>query len=111
MINRKKEKITIYGSSWNKVKREKVYVVIWQPTQPFIFTATTMAGMEGEMSFLMIALHALSTPTPNKHFVATNNNNINNNNSNNNNNNNSDDNNNNDNNNIYIYIYIYIYYA
>ena len=89
-------------------EKRKVYVVIWQPTQPFIFTATTMAGMEGEMNFLMIVLHALSTPTPNKHFVAIINNNNNNNNSNNSNNNRDDNNNNNNNNNIYMCIYIYI---
>ena len=61
MINRKKEKITVQGSSSNKVKGEKVYVVIWKPTQSFIFTVTTMAGIDWEMKFLTIALH---TPYP-----------------------------------------------
>ena len=78
----RKGKITVQGSSWDKEKREKVYIVIRKLIQPFIFTVTTVARMEGEMNFLMIALHAPSMPTPNKHFVAVNNNNNNNNNNN-----------------------------
>ena len=52
VINRKKEAVTVQGSSWKIVKREKVCEVIWKPTQPFIFTLTAMAGMEGETTFL-----------------------------------------------------------
>ena len=43
-----------YSSRWNKVKREKIYEAVWKPTQRFIFTVTTMAGLEGEMNFLTI---------------------------------------------------------
>ena len=53
MINRKKEKITVQGINRNSEK-EKFYVVIWKPTQHFIFTVTTMAGMEGAIDFLTI---------------------------------------------------------
>ena len=52
MINRKKEEITVQGSSCEKAKREKVCEVIWKPIQPFIFTVTTMARMGGEMHIL-----------------------------------------------------------
>ena len=52
-IKRTKEKITVQGSNYNKVKREKVYDTITRkPNQLFIFTVTMMVGKEGEMNFL-----------------------------------------------------------
>ena len=49
MINREKQEIAVQGSSWKKVSREKISETIRKLTHPFIFTATTMAKVEGEM--------------------------------------------------------------
>ena len=54
-IKRKKEKIRVQGSNYNKLKRENVYdAITWKPNQLFIFTVTMMVGKESEMNFLTI---------------------------------------------------------
>ena len=53
IINRKKEEITVHGCSWKKVKKENVFEVIWKPTEPFVFTETPIAEMEGEINILL----------------------------------------------------------
>ena len=49
--DKQEKKCTVQGSSLNKVKREKFYVIIWNPTQPFIFTVTAIDGREGKWIF------------------------------------------------------------